>query len=153
MHYLCNYTGCSETLTLTFIYLYIQHRLLRMQQDVRLFLQSLPCRDTSIGMVEFSGNMTQSKITHPLARLDSDINMDTLIGAIPQGTLDRTCIGCGIRKAIQVLCMIILSALCDSEIVKATVHIMKQVNHISSSPVKLIIHLCIMVLILHDDLS
>jgi len=79
-----------------------QHRILRMQQDVQLFLKSMPCRDTSIGMVEFSGDMEEAVINHALAPLDQQDNLQTLLDAIPAYTKDETCIGCGILRAIEV---------------------------------------------------
>ena len=83
-------------------YVTLQHRILRMKQDVELFLRNMPCRDTAVGLVEFSGDMSEAVARHHLATLDDDAHLRTLLDAIPTQTRDQTCIGCGILRAIEV---------------------------------------------------
>ena len=73
-----------------------------MKQDVELFLRNMPCRDTAVGLVEFSGTMEEAVAKHPLAELSNDDHLQSLLEAIPTQTKDETCIGCGIRRAIEV---------------------------------------------------
>lgn len=72
-----------------------------MQQDVQVFLKSIPCRDTSIGLVEFSATNTE-KILHPMVSIDSAYKVQSLLNAVPSQVINRTCIGCGILEALKV---------------------------------------------------
>ena len=76
-----------------------QTRIEQMYRDVRLFLLHIPFGETEIGMIEFSTVAT--RLVH-ITPVDTVANRDSLLNKIPRNATSSTCIGCGIREAIEV---------------------------------------------------
>ena len=70
-----------------------------MASDVALFLQSLDYGEAEIGMVDFA---EYARVLEPIIPLDSDGNLNQLLNAIPTTTNGYTCIGCGLKKGLEV---------------------------------------------------
>ena len=71
-----------------------------MQGNVACFLHSLKYEETEIGMIEFDG---KSNDLISMRALNGPTDRDQLIAAIPEKTGSGTCIGCGIRSALEVI--------------------------------------------------
>ncbi|XP_078612819.1 calcium-activated chloride channel regulator 1-like [Branchiostoma floridae x Branchiostoma japonicum] len=72
----------------------------RLIQVATRFIRSTVYFGSSVGLVTFA---RAESLVHPVIRVDSQADRDSLVAAVPTTTNGGTCIGCGLLKGVEAL--------------------------------------------------